>query len=141
MFHATTNRRPASAAIGTQATSGANTTTARSTNTAWVIAAIGDRAPDRMLVAVRASAPVAAMPPKNGAAMLPRPRPMSSASGSWRVPVMPSAITADSNDSMAPRIAIVNAGGRRSRSAVRWKRSAFHGTRGVGGTGGMPANT
>ena len=41
-------------------------TIAASTNDACTTAAIGERPPARMLVAVRAMAPVAAMPPKNG---------------------------------------------------------------------------
>ena len=73
---------------------------------ACVMAAIGERPPARTLVAVRAMAPVAAMPPKNGATKLPMPRAMSSASGSWRVRAMPSATTADSKDSIAPSIAM-----------------------------------
>ena len=67
MFHATSRSsagerrhrhvaRPAARAAASRA----------STNSAWMTAAIGERAPARMLVAVRASAPVAAMPPKNG---------------------------------------------------------------------------
>ena len=42
---------------------------------AWTTAATGERAPARMLVAVRAIAPVAAMPPKKGATRLPTPWP------------------------------------------------------------------
>ena len=76
---------------------------------AWTIAAIGERAPERMFVAVRAIAPVAGMPPKNGVTTLAMPSASSSASGSWRVPAMPSAITADSSDSMPPSIATANA--------------------------------
>ena len=60
------------------------------------------RAPARMLAAVRASAPVAAIPPKNGATTLPMPCPISSASGSCLVPVMPSATTAHSSDRWRP---------------------------------------
>ena len=52
--------------------------------TAWTTAATGERPPARTLVAVRAMAPVAAMPPKNGATTLPTPWPSSSASGSCR---------------------------------------------------------
>jgi hypothetical protein len=82
---------------------------------AWSTDAIGDRAPARMLVAVRASAPVAAMPPKNGHTRFAMPSPISSEFGSCSVPLMPSATTADISDSIAPRIAIANADGRRSR--------------------------
>ncbi len=66
--------------------------------------------PLRTLVAVRAIAPVAAKPPNSGAAMFAMPWPISSWFESWRVPAMPSATTADSSDSIAPSIAIVNAG-------------------------------
>ena len=52
------------------------------TKIACIAAANGERAPARMLVAVRASAPVAAMPPKNGATMLPTPSATSSELGS-----------------------------------------------------------
>ena len=38
------------------------------------------------------------------------PWPISSWLESWRVPAMPSATTAESSDSMAPSMAIVNAG-------------------------------
>jgi hypothetical protein len=43
---------------------------------------MGERAPLRTFVAVRASAPVAAMPPKNGVTRFARPCPTNSASGS-----------------------------------------------------------
>jgi len=82
MFHATRSSSAASEAIGTYETSGARSSIAASTRIECVTAAIGERAPARMFVAVRASAPVAAMPPKNGAMMLPMPSPTSSAFGS-----------------------------------------------------------
>ena len=68
-----------------------------------------------MLVAVRAIAPVAAMPPKNGQTMLAMPSAISSEFGSWRVPAMPSATTAAISDSIAPSIAIANADGNSAR--------------------------
>ena len=83
--------------------------TAASTVSACTMAAIGERAPERTLVAVRAMAPVAGMPPKNGVTMLPMPSASSSASGSCRVPAIPSAITADSSDSMPPSMATAKA--------------------------------
>ena len=76
----------------------------------------GERAPLRMLVAVRAMAPVAAKPPKKGATMLPMPCATSSPSGSCLVPAMPSETTADRSDSIAPSIAIVNAEGSSART-------------------------
>ena len=125
MFQATTRggRRAPPSARRRRAARGRRTES--STTSAWTIAAIGERAPARMLVAVRASAPVAAMPPKKGATMLPSPRPMSSASGSCRVPVMPSATTAESSDSMAPSIAIAKAAGRSSRNVASVEPPAF----------------
>jgi hypothetical protein len=73
--------------------------------------AIGVRAPDLMLVAVRAIAPVAGIPPNKGEAMLATPCATSSQLERWRVPAMPSAITAERSDSIAASSAIVNASG------------------------------
>src|SRR2546425_1011211 len=98
MFHAITRSSAASDAIGTYETMCARSRIEASTTAACTTAASGERAPARMLVAVRARAPVAAMPPKNGAAMLARPWPTSSASGSWRLPVLPSAMTAEQRE-------------------------------------------
>src|SRR6266436_1014864 len=64
-----------------------------------------------MPVAVRAMAPVAAMPPKNGQTTFPTPSARSSASGSCLVPAMPSATTAERSDSMAPSTAMASADG------------------------------
>ena len=112
---------------------------------ACIAAANGERAPARMFVAVRASAPVAAMPPKNGHRMLPMPSAISSEFGSWRVPLMPSATTAAISDSIAPSIAIANADGSSSRIDLQVERerrmpgsAICHGTTGSGGSGGMP---
>jgi len=62
------------------------------------------------LVTVRAIAPVAGMPPKRAEHTLAIPCPMSSVLGRCLAPIMPSATTAESNDSMAPKSAIVTAG-------------------------------
>jgi len=62
------------------------------------------------LVALRAMAAVAVMPPNSGATRLPSPWPISSPLGSWLLPVMPSATTAQSSDSMAPSMAMAKAG-------------------------------
>ncbi len=140
MFHATRSRSAASDAIGTKATSGARQRIDRSTTAECVTAAKGERAPARMFVAVRARAPVAAMPPKTGATMLPTPRATSSAFGSCLVPVKPSAMTAESSDSIAPSIAIANAEGKRSR--MSWsEKSCPHGSEGEGMIDGMPATS
>jgi len=106
-----------------------------------VTAANGDRAPDRMLVAVRASAPVAAMPPKNGATMFPIPSATSSELGSCLVSVTPSATTADSSDSIAPSMAIANAAGSSSRIRPYPSGVVPHGSAGVGNMDGMPATS
>ena len=63
-----------------------------------------------MLAIVLASAPVAGIPPKSGVTMLAIPCPMSSVLESCCFPVTPSATIAASKDSIAQRIAIVNAG-------------------------------
>jgi hypothetical protein len=73
MFHATSMSSAASDAMGRCATIGASRRTEASTTSACTTHAMGDRAPLRTLVAVRASAPVAAMPPNSGAARLARP--------------------------------------------------------------------
>ena len=72
--------------------------------------ATGVRPPLRTFAAVRAIAPVAEMPPKNGQKKFAIPWPMSSWFESWRSSIMPSATIAESSDSIAPSIAIVSAG-------------------------------
>jgi hypothetical protein len=105
----------------------------------WMTAAMGDVAPARMLVAVRARAPVAAMPPKKGATTLPRPRPTSSALGSCFFPVIASAMTAESRDSIAPSIAMARAAENSSRRRPKDIAVSCQGRRGSGGIWGMPA--
>ena len=73
MFQAMINSSAASAAMGTSASTPASATTASSTTSEWTTPAMGEKAPLRMLVAVRAKAAVAVMPPKKGATMLPSP--------------------------------------------------------------------
>ena len=75
----------------------------------------GERAPARMLVAVRAMAPVAGMPPNSGETMLAIPWATSSTLELWRSPVMPSATTAESMLSSAASMATVKAAGMRGR--------------------------
>ena len=83
------------------------------------------------------------MPPKIGHRRFEIPSARSSLFGSWRVPVMPSATTAASSDSIAPSIAMANADGRsawmvaKSRCAPGILNSAM----GNGGSGGMPATS
>jgi hypothetical protein len=55
------------------------------------------------------------------------------------LPVIPSAITAESSDSIAPRMAIANAEGSRLRTRSKVSVSAPHGSWSIGGNGGMPA--
>ena len=86
--------------------------TIRSKVIACIIPAILVLAPFLMFVAVLAIAPVAGIPPKNGTTIFPIPCEMSSLLELCLVPVIPSATTAESNDSIAPNIAIVNADGK-----------------------------
>src|SRR3989449_3307320 len=81
----------------------------RSSVAACVIPAMGVRPPFLTLVAVRAMAPVAGIPPNSGEAMFAIPCATSSMFERWRPPIMPSATTAERSDSTAPSSAIVNA--------------------------------
>ncbi len=81
----------------------------KSRNTACIMPATGERAPERMFVAVRAIAPVAGKPPNNVEVKFATPCATSSQLERWRRPVMPSATTADRSDSTPARNAIVNA--------------------------------
>ena len=65
-----------------------------------------------MFVIVRAIAPVAGMPPKNGTTTFATPCAMSSVFELCLSPITPSATIADNRLSMAPNIAIVNAEGK-----------------------------
>src|SRR5207245_7694224 len=84
---------------------------------AWIMPATGDCAPERMLVAVRAMAPVAGRPPNMGEKMLATPWPINSTLGLWRSLVMRSETTADMSDLIGPSIATVKGG--RSRQWLR----------------------
>ena len=66
--------------------------------------------PLRILVMVRAIAPVAGMPPKSGVIILAIPCPISSVLERCLPPVAPSATIALSKDSIAPSMAMVKAG-------------------------------
>ena len=109
----------------------------------------GPRAPARTLVAVRAIVPVTQMPPNSAEPILAKPCATSSQLERWRRPVMPSATTADSSDSMAPSSANAMASGNTAcifasenggsagsgnsrgcrRSGCRWSRPAARGPR------------
>ncbi len=81
MLRATTNRMAASTGSGTWAASGAANSSTASRVSAWSMPATGVCAPDRMLVAVRAMAPVAGSPPNSGETMLATPCANSSVFG------------------------------------------------------------
>ena len=72
--------------------------------------AIGDCAPERIFVAVRAMAPVAGSPPNIGEKIFATPCPINSTFGLCLSPLMRSETTADMSDSIAPSMATVNAG-------------------------------
>ena len=92
---------PASVAIGISAAQRPKNSVMSRSVTAWVIPAIGVRPPFLTFVAVRAIAPVAGMPPKSGETMFAMPCATSSMFDRCRPPIMPSATTADSSDSIA----------------------------------------
>ena len=104
--------------------------------TAWVMPATGVRAPERMLVAVRAMAPVAGRPPNSGDSTLAMPCAVSSTFGSCRSPDIRSATTAESSDSIAPSIATVSAGD----SSVRTRSGLNAGICSAGRPLGTPPN-
>src|ERR1700737_2268317 len=73
---------------GMNRASGAANSTITSSVRAWIIPATGVFAPERILVAVRAIAPVAGSPPKSGEKMLAMPWPTSSTFGLCLSPLM-----------------------------------------------------
>ena len=81
MFQATTNRIAANTGNGTYAARLAPNNNTPSSVIAWMMPDIGERAPERMLVAVRASAPVAGNPPNMGDTILAMPWANSSVLG------------------------------------------------------------
>ncbi len=118
---------------------------AASTTPEWMIAASGEKAPARTLAALRAIAAVAVMPPNSGATRLPMPWPINSALGSCLLPLMPSATTAQSSDSMAPSMAMAKAGASNWWTSSKLSTSGwpsapgrFHGQANAGRNGGMP---
>ena len=72
--------------------------------------AIGDLPPFLTFVAVRAMAPVTGKPPKRGVIIFAAPWAISSIFDLCRLPIMPSATTAESSASIAPSRAMVVAG-------------------------------
>ena len=96
----------------------------------------GPRAPARTLVAVRAMVPVTQRPPNRAEPILAKPCATSSQLDRCRRPVMPSATTADSSDSIAPSSANAIASG----STACAFASENAGKAGHGNSRGMPPN-
>ena len=111
MSQATTASTAASAASGTKPASGAATSTKTSRKSECAMPATGPCAPARTLVAVRAMVPVTQKPPKSAEPTLAMPCATSSMFERCRRPVMPSATTAESSDSIAPSSAKLKASG------------------------------
>ena len=74
------------------------------------------------LVAVRAIAPVTGKPPKSGVIIFAAPWAINSIFDLWRLPIIPSATTAESSASMAPSKAIVVAGMMSCRTVAKSKK-------------------
>ena len=103
------NRIAAMVGIGIQLAYGIRITRIRRRTPAWTIPATGVRPPFLMFAAVRAIAPVAGIPPNKAETIFPAPWATSYVLERCFTPIMPSATTKESRDSMAARIAIVNA--------------------------------
>ena len=109
------NSTAAMTGMGMKDAYGIKSTSTRSSTIECTMPATGLLPPLLMLAAVLAMAPVAGMPPNSAEPMLPMPWAMSSVSGRCLSPVMPSATTQDSSDSMAARMAMVTALGNMAR--------------------------
>lgn len=119
MRTAVTISTPARAASGIMPTGPEAASTTTSSTTAWKIAAMRDRPPERTFTAVRAIAPVAGMPPNSADPIEAMPCPTSSRSGSKRpVSAIEAATRPDNSDSTAASAATVAAVGRSAPSAV-----------------------
>ena len=105
----------ARAASGMYSVNGRSHMTTTTRNRECTMAEMDECAPARTLVAVRAMAPVAAKPPKNTEATLPMPCEISSIFELCLSPVMLSATTQASSDSMPASRAMVSASGNSSR--------------------------
>ena len=104
---------PARQAIGICLVNGPKKSKISNNTIAWMMPATGVRPPLLIFVMVRAIAPVTGIPPKTGTMILAAPCAISSVLELCLSPVSPSATVADSNDSIAPNIAMVNAEGSR----------------------------
>jgi hypothetical protein len=92
--------------------------------TAWINAAVLERAPARTFTAVRAIAAVAGMPPTSGAAKFASPCPNSSRSGSWvSLTLIASATVADSRLSKAASAATASVAGSSAPIAPRSRKA------------------
>ena len=129
-------RIAASTASGMYCASGAATSTTPSSSSACTMPATGERPPFWILVPVRAMAPVAGMPPKNGTTILAMPWAISSWLESCLSPIIWSAATAHSSDSIAPSRAMVKAGASSSETLAGSKCSGWK----SGSPCGMPPN-
>ena len=134
MFQETMMRIAAMTAIGTFTIHAAKRNMKRATMMPWMMPEKGVFAPDLMLVAVRAIAPVAGMPPKRTEPRLAVPWAISSVLDLWVRPVIPSATTALSSDSIAASRAMVRASGTRLLISSKSKT----GRDGLGRVLGMP---
>src|ERR1700676_204459 len=105
-----------------------------SRNTECSMPEIGPRAPARTLVAVRAMVPVTHMPPNSADPILAKPCATNSQLERCLRPVMPSATTADSKDSIAPSNANAMASGRTACALA----NENNGHAGEGNCRGMP---
>ena len=103
-------RIAASAANGIILASGMNNSMISRRTTAWIMPETGVDPPFLIFATVLAIAPVAGIPPNKPEAILATPCATSSILERCLEPIIPSATTAESKDSMEPRIAIVKAG-------------------------------
>ena len=98
--------------------------------------ATGPCAPERTFVAVRAIVPVTQNPPNRDEPRFATPCATNSQFDLWRRPVMPSATTAESSDSIAPsRVKAIAAG-----STATIRASEISGRAGSGRDEGIPPN-
>src|SRR5450631_3044458 len=93
---------PASVAIGIKAAHLPTKSTISNKVNACTIPATGERPPFFTLVAVRAIAPVAGMPPKMEEKIFAVPCATNSILDLWLPPIIPSDTTADNRDSIDP---------------------------------------
>ena len=120
MLYATTIRIPARHDMGMSLTHWPKKSMISSNVTEWVMPARGVLPPFLTLVAVLAMAPVAGMPPKMGVRMFAIPCAISSVLDRCLPPIMPSATTAESSDSIPPSRAMARAGEKYWPRSLNW---------------------